>query len=147
MLEPYHGLDRMLEEIAVVAWDDLVHAETQGLVHIKYRLADNHTFANLQVWASETRGHWLLVCEYSGVASDGSAGLVFSNGYRSELLTHFLSFVIEHRKVLSATAEVNRDNLIQIQPPDEAKKLAALKFVNETQTTISRERLVLANAS
>lgn len=147
MLEQYHGLNRILEEVAVVAWDELIHSETQALIHIKYRLSDNHTFTNLQVWTSETRGRWLLVCEYSGVASDGSASLVFSNGYRSELLIHFLSFVIEHRKVLAATAELNRDNLVQIQTPDEAEKLAALRFVNETQATISRGRLILANAS
>lgn len=132
MLRSYQGLDQMLEAVAVAAWDDLIHAGTPGLVHIKYRLADNHSFANLQVWTSETRGRWLLVCEYSGLVSAGeSAGLVFSNEYRSDLLSHFLTLVIEHQNEFAPTLELKRESLIQVQPPDEDEKLRALKFVNE----------------
>ena len=140
MLMPYHGLDQMLEVVAVVAWDDLIHPGTPGLVHIKYRLGDNHNFANLEVWTSETRGRWLLVCEYSGVLSAaGSANLVFSNGYRSEVLTHFLTFVIEHQHMFASGPKVNRDSLVQVQPPDEGEKLSALKFLNKAQTILSHQ--------
>jgi hypothetical protein len=145
---PYHTLDQMLEAVVVAAWDDLVHAGTTGLVQVKYRLADDHSFADLQVWTSETRGRWLLACEYLGVLStSGSADLVFSNGYRSELLTHFLSFVIEHQHVFAPPPQVNRDSLLQVQPPNEGEKLEALKIVNEAQTAVSLEPPVLTAAS
>jgi hypothetical protein len=49
MLRSYQSLDQMLEAVAVAAWDDLIHAGTPGLVHIKYGLADDHSLANLQV--------------------------------------------------------------------------------------------------
>jgi hypothetical protein len=52
MLRPYQSLDQMLEAVAVAGWDDPIHAGTPGLVNIKYRLADNQSFANLQVWTT-----------------------------------------------------------------------------------------------
>ena len=135
MLRSYQSLDRMLEAVAVAAWDDLIHAGTPGLVHIKYHLADDHSLANLQVWASETRGRWLLVCEYSGVASAAvPPRLAFSNGYRSDLLSHFLNLVVEHQSAFDRAPELNRDSLVQVQLPNEDEKLRALKFVNEAQT-------------
>jgi hypothetical protein len=147
MLRSYQGLDQMLEAGAVAAWDDLIHAGTPGLIHIKYHLADHQCFANLQVWTSETRGRWLLVCEYSGVVSEGSASLVFSNGYRSDLLSHFLTFVIEHQNEFAAAPELNRDSLVQVQLPNENEKLQALKLVNEVQTHVVHAPSALAAAS
>lgn len=134
-LPPNQNLDQMLEAVVVAAWDDLIHAGTSGLVHIKYRLSDNHSLANLQVWISETRGRWLLVCEYSGVASaPASLRLAFSNEHRSDTLTHFLNFVIEHQSEFARPPELNRDSLVQVQQPSEDEKLRALKFVTEVHT-------------
>lgn len=131
---PNQSLDQMLEAVVIAAWDDLILAGTPGLVHIKYRLSDDHSLANLQVWVSETRGRWLLVCEYSGSGSAGaSPRLAFSNEYSSELLTQFLTFVIEHQSAFDRTPELNRDSLVQIQLPNEHAKLRALKVVNEAQ--------------
>ncbi len=134
-LRPNQNLDQILEAVAVAAWDDLIHARTPGLVHVKYRLADNRSLADLQVWASETRGRWLLVCKYSPVASTAaSPGLLFSNGYGSDVLAHFLRFVIEHQGVFDRSRELNRDSMVQVRLPNEDEKLRALKFVNEVQT-------------
>lgn len=75
------------------------------------------------------------MCEYSDIASAAaSPRLAFSNGYRSDLLTHFLTFVIEHQSVFDHTPELNRDSLVQVQLPNEDGKLRALKFVNQAQT-------------
>ena len=147
MLRSYQGLDQMLEAGAVVAWDDLILAGTPGLIHIKYRLADNQCFANLQVWTSETRGRWLLVCEYSGVVREGSASLIFSNGYRSDLLSQFLNFVIAHQNEFAPAPVLNRECLVQVQPPNEDEKLRALKLVNGVQTPLLHEPSALAAAS
>lgn len=147
MLRSYQGLDQMLEAVAVAAWDDLIHAGTPGLIHIKYRLADNQCFADLQVWTSETRGRWLLVCEYSGVVPEGSASLVFSNGYHSDLLSQFLNFVIAHQNEFAPAPVLNRESLVQVQLPNENEKLQALKLVNDVQTHVLHEPSALSAAS
>jgi len=148
-LRPNQNLDQMLEAVLIVARDDLMQARTPGLVHIKYRFAEDHSIASLQVWASETRGRWLLVCEYSGADSAaGSPNLAFSNGYRSDLLTQYLDFVIEHQSEFARAPELYRDSLVQVQVPTENDKARALKLVHEAQTPNElQEPAVLATAS
>ena len=88
------------------------------------------------------------MCEYSHVASAGaSGGLAFSNGYRSDLLTHFLNFVIAHRSLLDRSPGLNRDSLVQVQLPNEDEKLRALKFVNEVQTNVLHRPTALGVAT
>jgi len=147
-LRPNQVLDQMLESMVVVAWDDVIRAGAPGLVHIKYRFAEDHSIANLQVWASQSGGHWLLVCEYSEAASAArSSNFAFSNGYRSDLLTQYLDFVIEHQSEFARASELHRDSLVQVQVPTEVDKARALKLVHEAQTPNElQEPVILATA-
>ena len=133
-LPPNQNLEQMLESAIIVSWDDLMPAGTSGTIHVQYRFAGDHTLANLQVWASEIRGHWMLVCEYSGVPSTRKElHLAFSNSYRSDLLTQLLEFVVEHQHEFARTPDLNRDSLVQVQVPTEDEKARALKLVNDVQ--------------
>jgi hypothetical protein len=133
-LQLNQNLDQMLEAMVVVAWDDMLPAGQIGTVHVQYRFGGDHSLANLQVWVSEIRGHWLLVCEYSGVPSTRKElHLAFSNSYRSDLLTQILGFVVENQSKFARAPELNRDSLVQVQTPTEDEKARALKLVNEAQ--------------
>ena len=147
-LRPNQNLDQMLEAVLIAAWNDLMQAGTPGLVHIEYRFAEDHSVASLQVWASETRGRWLLVCEYSETNSAaGNPNLAFSNGYRSDLLTQYLDFVIEHQSEFARASELHRDSLVQVQVPTENDKARAFKLVHEAQTPNElQEPAILATA-
>jgi hypothetical protein len=135
MMQPNQSLDQMLESGIVVSWNDLMPVGTSGKVHVKYRFAVDHSLANLQVWTSEIRGHWLLVCEYAGVPSTNKEiHLTFSNNYHSDLLTQFLQFVVEHQHEFARAPELNRDSLVQVQVPTEAEKAQALKLISEART-------------
>ena len=133
-LRPNQNLDEMLEAVVVVSWDDMVQAGKIATVHVQYRFADDHSLANLQIWVSEIRGHWLLVCEYSNARSARKEiHLTFSNAYRSDLLTQLLGFVVEHESEFAHARELNRDSLVQVQMPTADEKIGALKLVNEVQ--------------
>jgi hypothetical protein len=133
-LRENQSLDQMLQAVIVATWDDLIPGGKRGLVHVKYRFADDHSLANLQIWTSETSEHWLLVCAYSAVPSARKEiHLAFSNTYRSDLLTQLLGFVVEHQSAFARAPELNRDSLVQVQVPTEDEKVRALKLVNETQ--------------
>jgi hypothetical protein len=90
----------------------------------------------------------MLVCEYSGAASAAvSPNLAFSNGYRSELLTQYLDFVIEHQGEFARAPELHRDSLVQVQVPTENDKARALKLLHEAQPPNElQEPAVLATA-
>jgi hypothetical protein len=130
-------------------WDDLMPAGTSGSVHVQYRFAGDHSLANLQVWASEIKGHWMLVCEYSSVpTARKEIHLAFSNDYRSDLLTQLLGFVVEHQRVFARAPELHRDSLVQVQVPTGNEKARALELVNEAQAPEGAADLVaLAIAS
>lgn len=131
-LRSNQALDQMLESAVVVAWDDLVPVGKPGPVHVQYRFAADHTLANLQVWASEGKGHWMLVCEYAGLPSARKdVPLAFSNGYQSEALTQLLGFIITQQGSFARAPELNRDSLVQVHLPTENEKAQALKSANE----------------
>jgi hypothetical protein len=128
------NLDQTLEAAVVVAWDDLVKASKLGLVHIRYSFAADLSLADLEVWVSEIRGHWMLVCRYPGTSAVERGNLTFSNGYRSDLLAQFLDFVIGHQDAFARAPLLERDSLIQVQVPSEDEKARALKLMNEAQS-------------
>jgi len=133
-LRPNQNLEEMLEAVVVVSWDDIVPTGKIATVHVQYRFAGDHSLANLQIWVSEIRGHWLLVCEYSGVPSARKEiHLAFSSTYRSDLLAQLLEFVVEHQSAFARSPELNRDSLVQVQMPTDDEKARALKLVNEAQ--------------
>jgi hypothetical protein len=131
-LHANQALDQMLESAVVVAWDDLVPMGKPGPVHIQYQFAGDHSLANLQVWASEGKGHWMLVCEYVGVPSARKdVPLTFNNGYRSDALTQLLGFIITQQSSFARAPELDRDSLVQVHLPTENEKAQALKSANE----------------
>ncbi len=135
-LQPNQNLDQMLEAMVVVVWDDMLPAGQIGTVHVQYRFGDDHSLANLQVWVSEIRGHWLLVCEYSGVPSTRKElHLTFSNSYRSDLLTQILGFVVENQSKFARAPELHRDSLVQVQTPTQDEKAQAFKLINKAQAS------------
>ena len=135
-MRPNQNLDQMLEAMVVAAWDDMLPNGKIGTVHVQYRFGNDHSLANLQVWVSEIRGHWLLVCEYSGVHSTRKElHLAFSNSYRSDLLTQVLGFVVENQSKFARAPELNRDSLVQVQTPTEDETAQALKLVDEAQAS------------
>jgi hypothetical protein len=148
-LRPNQNLEEMLQAAVVVSWDDIVPTEKIATVHVQYRFAADHSLANLQIWVSEIRGHWLLVCEYSGVPSARKQiHLAFSNTYRSDLLAQLLQFVVEHQSAFARAPELNRDSLVQVQSPSEDEKARALKLVNEAQASnVLHDSVVFATAN
>jgi hypothetical protein len=129
-LRPNQDLGAMLESAVVVAWDDLVPNGKPGAAHVEYRLVDG-LLASLQVWISQTRGRWMLVCEYSGrLATTGNTDLLFCNGYRSDVLTQVLQFVVEHQTAFAHAPELGRDSLVQVTVPNEEDATHALRLIN-----------------
>ncbi|HUK23723.1 MAG TPA: hypothetical protein VLV49_04020 [Terriglobales bacterium] len=129
-LRPNQGLDAMLESAVVVAWIDLLPKGKSGSAHVEYRLSAG-LLANLRVWISKTRGHWMLVCEYPGPrACAGDSTLLFSNGYRSDVLTQILQFVVKHQTAFAHAPELGRDSLVQVQAPNEQEEEHALQLIN-----------------
>ena len=57
-------LERILESAIIVSWADLMSSTQSGLIQIEYGFAPSGTLDYLKVWASVTRGHWLLACAY-----------------------------------------------------------------------------------
>lgn len=57
-------LDAMLADALVLYWSDLMPELTSGLIHVEYRVELHGSVEFMKVWASTTRGHWDLVCEY-----------------------------------------------------------------------------------
>jgi hypothetical protein len=78
-------LERLLESAVIVSWADLMSSTQSGLIQIEYGFAPSGTLDYLKVWASVTRGHWLLACAYWMSASTShDAGIHFDNGYHSD---------------------------------------------------------------
>jgi len=56
----------------------------------------------------------------------------FSSGYRSDVLTQVLEFVIERQDTFRSALEMKHGNLLQVQLPTEVEKAWALKLGKET---------------
>src|SRR2546429_9727485 len=99
-MKPYENqsLERILESAIVVSWADLMRGAQTGLIHIEYGFAAGGTLDYLQVWASVTRGHWVLAWG-DWVAASGifGTGGPFDNKYQTERLAHILGFLMSHQ--------------------------------------------------
>jgi hypothetical protein len=148
-LRPNQTLNEKLECAVLVTWEDLIHAGTPGLVHIKYRYAADHSLASLQVWACETSGYWKMVCECLDLQTAiKDTSVTFSNGYRSDALTQLLKFVVKYQREFYRIPDLNPDRLAQIQVPTNEEKIRACKLVGEALAPeIWREQIALAYAS
>jgi len=135
--EKLHSLDRILECAAVVSWADLMPLNGSGLIHIDYAFCPGGTIEYLKLWASTTRGHWRLVCEYW--MSDSSfhlRGIHFEVGYKSEDLAHSLELIMRHQSAFVASPNLGRNGLLQIQQPTQEQIEAAGAAVAEAREHI-----------
>lgn len=126
------SLAGMLESAVIVSWADLICGALAGLIHIEYGFAPAGTMDYLKIWASITRGHWLLVCEYRISPSTFHAtGAHFENGYRSERLAHTLEFVMQNQSLFTPASNLGRQGLLQISTPTQEESAAATAFVKK----------------
>src|SRR6185312_10795459 len=125
------SLERVLEFAIVVAWQDLMHAQT-GLIHIKYDFAPDGTLEYLAVWSSLVRGHWFLVCDYWMSASKfHDAGIHFENGYQSETLAHILEVMMYHQHSFALVPNLGRQGLLPLPTPTQEESTAAGASMSE----------------
>jgi len=119
-------LDAMLADALVVGWSDLMPELTSGLIHVEYHVGPRGSVEFMKVWASTTRGHWDLVCEYfmrSGASSKGR--LRFANGYKSEGLERMVDSIMQHQETFLVGTPPGADRMIQVPPPMEKDIIAA----------------------
>ena len=125
-------IERILESAVVISWADLMRDAQTGLIHIEYGFAPTDTLDYLKVWASLTRGHWLLACEYwMSESTFHGTGVTFDNGYESEGLAHILEFVMQHQSEFALPSNRGRQGLLQISTPTQEESAAAAASVNE----------------
>jgi hypothetical protein len=119
-------LDAMLADALAFNWSDLMPELTSGLIHVEYHVEPRGSVEFMKVWASTTRGHWDLVCEYfvrSGAS--GKSGLRFANGYKSEGLERMLESIMQHPEIFLVGTPPGTDRMIQVPPPTKKDTLAA----------------------
>jgi hypothetical protein len=131
-MNPNGNLERILESAVVNHWADLTRGNAAGLIHIEYGFADGGTLHYLKVWSSLSRGHWLLACEYWMSANTfHTAGVRFSNGYRSEELTRILELVMQSQNSFVLPPNLGRQGLLQISTPTAEESAAAAILISE----------------
>jgi hypothetical protein len=125
-------LDRVLESAVVVSWADLMHGIQSGLVNIEYGFSPSGTLDHLQVWSSQRRGYWLLVCSYWMSPSKlHDSGVHFDNGYQSKGLAHILAVVMQHQSAFALPPNLGRQGLLQITAPTEIESMAAAASIKD----------------
>jgi hypothetical protein len=126
------SLDRLLEAAVIQSWPDLMKDGTFGLLNLEYVFAPDNSLDSLQIWSSDIRGQWNLVCDYRmsfSVVHD--KGIHFKDGFRSEDLSHTLEFIMQHQRTFSPSPNLGRTGLLQIQRPTSEENLGAAKSLSE----------------
>lgn len=124
-------LDAALADAVVLKWNDMMPKPASGLIHVEYHVGPRGPIEFLKVWASTTRGHWELVCEYfmcSGTSDQ--RGLHFANGYESEGLARSLDSILKHQEMFLVTLPSGADHMIQVLPPDQEDTFAANRMMD-----------------
>ena len=129
-LNQEQNIERVLESAVVVSWADLMRGTERGLIHIEYGFFPSGTLNYLEVWASVTRGYWLLACSYWMSPSElHGAGVHFDNGYQSEGFAQVLAIVMQHQKAFALPPNLGQQGLLQITTPTELESIAAAASV------------------
>lgn len=103
-----------------MSWADLMPGNGSGLIHIDYAFCPGGSIDYIMLWASTTRGHWHLVCEYSMSNSSSRArGIRFEDGYKSDDFAQSLELIMRHQSAFSPPPNRGRNGLLQIQHPTE----------------------------
>lgn len=119
------GLYRILECAVILSWDELMASPTSGLIQIEYRTDAGHSLEYLKVWSSAVRGYANLVCEYwVRPVWSHAIGLQLAAGHNSAGFAKLLESAIQHQNTFANLAY--RDGSIQIYPPTEAERSAAV---------------------
>jgi len=129
-MHPDQNLERVLESAVVMSWAGLMRGAENGLIHIEYGFSPSGTLDYLQLWASITRGYWLLACSYWMLPSKlHGSGVHFDNGYQSEGLAQVLATVMQHQNAFALPPNSGRQGSLQITPPTEMERIAAAASV------------------
>ena len=129
-MHPDQNLERVLESAVVMSWAGLMRGAENGLIHIEYGFSPSGTLDYLQLWASITRGYWLLACSYWMLPSRlHGSGVHFDNGYQSEGLAQVLATVMQHQNAFALPPNSGRQGSVQITPPTEMERIAAAASV------------------
>jgi len=126
------NMDSLLESAVVSSWADLAHTTENLSIHIEYDFTQSGTLDHLQVWSSQTRGCWSLVCTYWMSASElHSEGLQFENGYKSERLASTLELLMQHQYAFAPPPNLGRQGLLQLSNPTPRECQTAASLVQE----------------
>jgi hypothetical protein len=136
------SLDRVLEAAVIMTWSDLIPAGDSGVIHIEYDVGNRGNISFLQVWLSQTRGVWRLVCSYL-VSTFDQPDIQFENGYGSERLTEALNSVMHHQDAFLPPAKLGRQGLLQITTPSEKEHAAAAILIREALDRVGSTELAL----
>ena len=132
-------LDTVLADALVLNWSDLMPELTSGLIHVEYHVEPRGSIEFIKVWASTTRGHWDLVCEYflrSGAS--GKSGLRFANGYKSEGLERMLESIMQDPETFLPGTSTGADHMIRVPPPTEKDSAAATGMMEAFRDLVAR---------
>ena len=136
-------LDRILEAAVIMSWPDLMAEGEAGLVHVEYDCGDRANIIFLQVWLSQNRGLWHLVCSYFGSIFD-QRDVRFENGYSSERLAEVLNSVMRHQDAFLTPPNLGRQGLLQIGTPSSKERSAAAALIQEALDRVGSTELALA---
>ncbi len=136
-------LDRVLEAAVIRNWPDLVPDGNMAQIHIEYEFGKAGNIAFLQIWSSQSRGIWHLVCTFAvGASSASSSGIQFANGYASSQLQKTLTCLLEHQDVFVPPPNLHRNGLVQIAPPSKEEKAAAAVLIDQALERVESQEAV-----
>lgn len=140
------NLDRVLEAAVTLSWSDLMPNPDAGLIHVEYNFGMAGDIAFLQLWSSEVRGFWHLVCTYCVSPSGPQRNdIQFENGNSSERLAETLNSVMRHQDAFQPPPDLGREGLLQIAAPSEADRTTAMVLIKQALNRIeSREVALIA---
>ena len=123
--------DEALADVVVLTWDDLMPEPSSDLIHIEYHVDPFGAVEFVKVWASTSRGQWNLICEYwSQAGSSHESGLRLFGRYKSAELGRMLQSVLQNREIFLVGTAPGRDRMIQVFPPTDPERAAAVKRMN-----------------
>ena len=123
--------DGMLSNALIFNWNDLMPQSAAGQIQIEYHVGLAGGVEFVKVWGATTRGHWDLICScwmHSG--SSSQSGMQFANGYKSESLSGIIQSIMQHPEIFLPGAVPGTDCMIQVSPPTEKERSAALKMMD-----------------
>ena len=133
-MKPVHdkNIETLLESAVVSSWEDLARTAQDLLIHIEYDFTPSGTIDHLQVWSSERRGYWSLVCTYWMSASELHGKRVqFENGYKSERLASTLELLMQNQYAFALPRNLGRQGLLQVSNPTSQECQTAASLVRE----------------